>query len=138
MWILGCLVDRKFARKQKMYRCSGTARFFFPPSFLTAVPVRSGKRGPQLSRLMKATTCSSLKANLCFLAPSSSSSAHTICRKIRVHVTHTTKKIYTYIAAQIFPSMTSIQNNTALSLFFFSKFLYMFHLELYTSYNSAK
>lgn len=29
MRILGCLVDMKFARKQKMYRCSGTARFFF-------------------------------------------------------------------------------------------------------------
>lgn len=42
-------------------------------------PVRPGKCGPQLSRLMKATTCSSLKASLCFLAASSCSSAHTIC-----------------------------------------------------------
>lgn len=42
-------------------------------------PVRPGKCGPQLSRVIKATTCSSLKASLCFLAPSSCSSAHTIC-----------------------------------------------------------
>lgn len=41
-------------------------------------PVRPGKCGPQLSRVIKATTCSSLKASLCFLAPSSCSSAHTI------------------------------------------------------------
>lgn len=44
-------------------------------------PVRPGKCGPQLSRLMKATTCSSLKASLCFLAASSCSSAQTICRQ---------------------------------------------------------
>lgn len=44
-------------------------------------PVHPGKCGPQLSRLMKATTCSSLKANLCFLAASSCSSAHTICQQ---------------------------------------------------------
>lgn len=43
-------------------------------------PVHPGKCSPQLSRLMKATTCSSLKANLCFLAASSCSSAHTICK----------------------------------------------------------
>lgn len=42
-------------------------------------PVRPGKCGPQLSRVIKATTCSSLMASLCFLAPSSCSSAHTIC-----------------------------------------------------------
>lgn len=44
-------------------------------------PVRPGKCGPQLSRLMKATTCSSLKASLCFLAGSSCSSEHTICQQ---------------------------------------------------------
>lgn len=55
-------------------------------------PVRPGKCGPQLSRLMKATTCSSLKASRCFLAASSCSSAHTICqRKVKTdnHVTET-------------------------------------------------
>lgn len=52
---------------------SGTARFL-----MGSFPVRPGKCGPQLSKLMKATTCSSLKASLCFLAASSCSSAHTI------------------------------------------------------------
>lgn len=46
-------------------------------------PVRPGKCGPQLSRLMKATTCSSLKASLCFRAASSCSSEHTIYQQDR-------------------------------------------------------
>lgn len=43
-------------------------------------PVHPGKCGPQLSRRIRATTCSSLEANLCFLAASSCSSEHTICQ----------------------------------------------------------
>lgn len=54
-------------------------------------PVRPGKCGPQLSRVIKATTCSSLMASLCFLAPSSCSSIHTICHG-EVN-THDTKRL---------------------------------------------